>query len=182
MAWVTEKSRMMVTIQLRRIINAYLGRFTKPVLNRILRLSNFWLQNSSNFNAVIQIFLCLHEPNSPFVHSYVSFASQSANKYLHLKTMMFVYKAFSRSHLVTNLWSFLPRNDIPQKGFYGPKVFRLTEIKDMWQWRAQVFFFRKVCFFRRLTPIKNCHVAPIVHFPVEERSPRISDSGPFTAE
>ena len=181
MAWVTEKSRMMVTIQLRRIINAYLGRFTKPVLNRILRLSNFWLQNSSNFNAVIQILLCLHEPNSPFFHSYVSFASQSANKYLHLKTIMFVYKAFSRLHLVTNLWSLLPRNDIPQKGFYGPKVFRLTEIKDV-AVTFTGFFFRKVCFFRPLTPIKNCYVAPIVHFPVEEKPPRISDSGPFTTE
>ena len=63
----------MVTIQLRRIINAYLGRSTKPVLNRILRLSNFRLQNSSNFNAAIQIFLWLHEPNYPIFYSYVKF-------------------------------------------------------------------------------------------------------------
>ena len=31
LAWVPEKSRMMVTIKIRRIINAYLGRSTKPV-------------------------------------------------------------------------------------------------------------------------------------------------------
>ena len=155
MAWVTEKSRMMVTIQLRRIINAYLGRFTKPVLNRILRLSNFWLQNSSNFNAVIQIFLCLHEPNSPFFHSYVSFASQSTNKYLHLKTMMFVYKAFSRLHLVTNLWSFLPRNDIPQKGFYGPKVFDWLKLKICDSDVHRFFFSEKYVFFVRLRQLKT---------------------------
>ena len=92
--------------------------------------------------------------------------------------MMFVYKAFSRLHLVTNLWSFLPRNDIAQKGFYGPKVFRLTEIKDIYIY----IFCQKSMVFRPLTPIKNCHVAPIVHFPVEEKPPRISDSDPFTAE
>ena len=30
------------------------------------------------------------------------------------------------------------------------------------------------------TPIKNCQVAPIVHFPAEQKPNRISDSGPFT--
>ena len=63
---------MMATIQLRRIINAYLGRST-PVLNGILSLLNFRLQNSSNFNAAIQMFLYLHEPNSPIFHYYVKF-------------------------------------------------------------------------------------------------------------
>ena len=33
----------------------------------------------------------------------------------------FVYKVFSRLHLIINL----PRNDIPQKAFYGPQVSRL---------------------------------------------------------
>ena len=61
---------MMVTIQLRRKRNAYLERSTKPVLNRILSLSTFRLQNSSNSIAVIQIFLCLHEPNSLIFHPY----------------------------------------------------------------------------------------------------------------
>ena len=97
LAWVTEKSRMMVTIQLRRIINAYLGRSTKPVLNRILRLSNFRLQNSSNFNAAIQIFLWLHEPNYPIFYSYVKFRL-----------------------LVTQLIFVLERDDLYLQGFLPP--------------------------------------------------------------
>ena len=78
---------MMLTIQLRRIINAYLGRSSKPVLNRILRLSNFQLQNSSNSNAVIQIFLCLRD--FPFL-SQVSPQSSSINC---------IYFAFTRFSL-----------------------------------------------------------------------------------
>ena len=140
LAWVTEKSRMTVTTQLRRIIDAYLGRSTKPVWNRILRLSTFRLQNSSNFNAAIQIFLCQHEPNLPIFHCYVKFASQSLNEYMNLNSMIFVYKVFFRLHLITNLLSFLLRNDSPQKEFYGLQVFRLIEIKDIWQWLSQVFF------------------------------------------
>ena len=92
--WVAEKSRMMVTIQLRRIINAYLGRSSKPVLNRILRLSNFQLQNSSNSNAVIQIFLCLRD--FPFL-SQVSPHSSSIN------ICICIYFAFTRFSLA-NIW------------------------------------------------------------------------------
>ena len=88
---------MMVTIELRRIINAYLGRSTKPVLNRILRLSNFRLQNSSNFNAAIQIFFWLHEPNYPIFYSYVKFRL-----------------------LVTQLIFVLERDDLYLQGFLPP--------------------------------------------------------------
>ena len=63
-AWFTEKSTMMVTIQLRRIINAYPRRSTKSVLNRILRLSIFRLQNSSHFNAPLFPFQCQVSPLS----------------------------------------------------------------------------------------------------------------------
>ena len=62
----------------------YLRRSTKPVQNKIPRLSNFWLQNSSNLVAAIQIFLCLHEPNSPIFHSSVTFPP-TLNKCLHFE-------------------------------------------------------------------------------------------------
>ena len=52
-----------------------------------------------------------------------SFASQLLNKYSHLNAVIFVYKVFSRVHLITNLLSFLPRNDIPQKAFMDRKFF-----------------------------------------------------------
>ena len=59
------KSRSKVTLN-----DGYLGLYTTPVPNTILRSSNFRLRNASNFNAAIQIFLCLHEPNSRIFHSY----------------------------------------------------------------------------------------------------------------
>ena len=118
LARVTEKSRMiMATIQLRRIINACLRRSTKPVQNEILRLSNFRQQNLSNLDATIKIFLCLHEPNSPIFRSYVTF-HLTLNTFLHLNAMIFVCKVLSRLHLITNLLSFLPRNNIPQNAFH----------------------------------------------------------------
>ena len=109
---------IMVIIQLRRIINAYLRRSTKSVKNEILRLSNFRLQNLSNLDAAIQIFLYLHKPNSTIFHSYVTFRL-TLNKCLHLNTMIFAYRVFSRLHLITNLFSFPPRNDIPQNAFHS---------------------------------------------------------------
>ena len=61
-----------------------------------------------------------------------SSAVQSLNKYLHFIAMIFVYKVFYRLHLIRNLWSFPLRNDMPQKAFYGPQVFRLIEMRDTW--------------------------------------------------
>ena len=109
---------IMVIIQLRRIINAYLRRSTKPLQNEILRLSNFRLQNLSNLDAAIQIFLCLHKPNSPIFHFYVTFRL-TLNKCLHLNAMISAYRVFSRLHLITNFLSFLPRNDIPLNAFHS---------------------------------------------------------------
>ena len=108
---------IMVIIQLRRIINAYLRRSTKPLQNEILRLSNFRLQNLSNLDAAIQIFLCLHKPNSPIFHFYVTFRL-TLNKCLHLNAMISAYRVFSRLHLITNFLSFLPRN-VPQNAFHS---------------------------------------------------------------
>ena len=78
-------------------------RSTKSVQNEILLLSNFRLQNLSNLDAAIQIFLYLHKPNSTIFHSYVTFRL-TLNKCLHLNTMIFAYRVFSRLHLITNLW------------------------------------------------------------------------------
>ena len=109
----------------------------KQALNGILRLLNFRLQNSSNFKAVIQIFLCL--PDFSFICQ-VSPHSRSKTICIWMRWSLFT-RVFSRLHLITDLWSFLPRNYKGQKAFYGPQVFRLIEIKDIWQWPSQVFFF-----------------------------------------
>ena len=123
---------MWLSLSRREIKNdGYLGLYTTPVPNTILRSSNFRSRNSSNFNAAIQIFLYLHEPNSRIFHSYD-------------KSRLII--APLRVHLITNL-CFLPRNDIPQKAFYGLQVFWLIEIKNMWQWLSQVFWWQKSTFF-----------------------------------
>ena len=63
---------------------------------------------------------------------------------LHLTSdLIFIYKVFFHLHLQTNHWSFLPRNVITQKAFCVPQVFRLIEIRDMWQWLSQFFFCQK---------------------------------------
>ena len=80
--------------------------------------------------------------------------SRHSTKSLHgalMNASIFFYKVSSRLHRKTSLWSFLPRNGIPPKAFYGPPLFRLIEIKDVWQLLSQAFFFfRKVWFFRPL--------------------------------
>ena len=130
----------MVTIHFHRIINAYLGRSTKTVLNRI--------QCLSNFNAAIQIFFCPHKPNSPISIPMSSFASQPLNKYLHLNAMIFFCHVFFRLHLIKKPLKFSASKRYTTKAFYGPLVFQLIEIKYMWQWLSQVFFFVvKVLFF-----------------------------------
>ena len=102
----------MATIQLRRIINATSGVLQNHhKYNLVFIKFIFRLQNWSNLNASIQIFFCLHKSNSLFPIPMSSFASQLLNKDLHLNAMIFDYKVFSRLHLITNLWIFLPGND-----------------------------------------------------------------------
>ena len=154
---------IMVIIQLRRIINAYLRRSTKPLQNEILRLSNFRLQNLSNLDAAIQIFLCLHKPNSPIFHSYVTFRL-TLNKCLHLNAMISTYRVFSRLHLITNFLSFLPRNDIPQNAFHSRNLELKTTICSHENPRLQINNeLRTFCVTRKLKLSKETALSFFVH-------------------
>ena len=115
----------MVTIQLVIKINAH--RIYRTAQNNILRLSNFRLQNLSNLDAVIQIFLCLHKPNFTVFHLCVTFHHTVARKYLHYNAMIFVYRVLSRLHLITDLEVFCLGTKIPQNGFYATHSFFLTD-------------------------------------------------------
>ena len=76
---------------------------TKPAQNSILQLSNYYLQNLTNWDAAIQIFLNLYRLNSTIFHSYVTFHLTVAQ----YNTAIFVHRVFSHSH---KLKIFVPWN------------------------------------------------------------------------
>ena len=118
---ITESTTIMVTIQLYKTINAY--KIYKTAQNSILRLSNFRPQNLSNLDAAIQIFLCLHKANSTVFHFCVTFHHTVAQKYLHCNAMIFVYRVFSRLHLITDLEVFFLERKYLKTDFMRPLVF-----------------------------------------------------------
>ena len=134
----------MVTIQLLIKINAH--RIYKKAQNNILRLSNFRLQNLSNLDAVIQIFLCLHKPNFTVFHLCVTFHHTVARKYLHCNAMIFVYRVFSRLHLITDLEVFCLGTKIPQNGFYATHSFFFNRLN----FKICGNLFHKFSFFKKV--------------------------------
>ena len=133
----------MVTIQLYKTINAY--KIYKTAQNSILRLSNFRPQNLSNLDIAIQIFPCLHKPNSTVFHFCVTFHHTVAQKYLHCNAMIFVYRVFSRLHLITDLEVFSLGTKIPQNGFYATaSFFNRLKFKICGNLFHKFSFFKKV--------------------------------------
>ena len=74
---VIDRSRMMVSNFAEQLTKVYIRQCIKTVQNKIT-FSNFYLQNSSNSDAAIQIFLRLHKPNSTVFHPYVTFCLKVA--------------------------------------------------------------------------------------------------------
>ena len=110
---------------------------TKPAQNSILQLSNYYLQNLTNWDAAIQIFLNLYNLNSTIFHSYVTFHLTVAQ----YNTTIFVHRVFSHSH---KLKIFVPWNKYTSEHILcDQKFFWLIEIKDIQKWIPQVFFCQK---------------------------------------
>ena len=110
---------------------------TKPAQNSILQLSNYYLQNLTNWDAAIQIFLNLYKLNSTIFHSYVTFHLTVAQ----YNTTIFVHRVFSPSH---KLKIFVPWNKYTSEHILcDQKFFWLIEIKDIQKWIPQVFFCQK---------------------------------------
>ena len=82
---------------------------TKPAQNSILQLSNYYLQNLTNWDAAIQIFLNLYKLNSTIFHSYVTFHLTVAQ----YNTTIFVHRVFSHSQEKKrkSTWLFLSTSD-----------------------------------------------------------------------
>ena len=89
---------------------------TKPAQNSILQLSNYYLQNLTNWDAAIQIFLNLYKLNSTIFHSYVTFHLTVAQ----YNTTIFVHRVFSHSHKLKFLCL---GTNIPQNTFYVTRSF-----------------------------------------------------------
>ena len=91
---VTERSRMVVTIQHHIIWNTFNRQSAKIILDNIQCTSNFNMNMFSKSDAAIQTFICLAKSDSLVFHLYILLDSW-LETYLHFNTMVFFYRVSS---------------------------------------------------------------------------------------
>ena len=130
---VTERSRMVVTIQHHIIWNTFNRQSAKIILDNIQCTSNFNMNMFSKSDAAIQTFLCLAKSDSLAFHLYILFGL-ARETYLHFNTMVFFYRVFFSFAIWTNLSiSCLETLNafFVIASFFFHYYFLLGEIKDM---------------------------------------------------
>ena len=87
---VTERSRMVVTIQRHIIWNTFNGQSAKIILDNIQCTSNFNMNIFSKSDAAIQTFLCLAKSDSLVFHLYILFGLTIGNVFTFLLHGLFL--------------------------------------------------------------------------------------------
>ena len=99
-----EHHNIMVTIQLLIIVNA--SKIYKNGSKWYSAFIEFPFAKFLHLDAANSFFLRRHKLNSTVFHLYVTFHHTVAQKYLHCNAMIFVYRVFSRLHLITKFLKF----------------------------------------------------------------------------